>query len=198
MMKTKAVIIILGTLLLFAGCGVNKDYVAQQISDSEARTGSAVKAVSDKTDANATEITKLRSLSAELSEKTDMAINEAKGFETYQIIWQGEINFDFDSYAITANAEQVLIEAGEKMEQNPSSVIEVAGYTDNTGSSKYNYLLGEKRADSAKRFLADRFGVSLYRMFVISYGEDKPLVMDNEQQESSKNRRVALKIWGKL
>lgn len=197
-MKTKAVIVVLGALLLFTGCGVNKDYVAQQISDSEARTGSQIKAVSDKTDTNASEITKLRSLSAQLSEKTDMAINEAKGFETYQIIWQGEINFDFDSYAVTANAEQVLIEAGEKMEQHPGSVVEVAGYADRTGSAKYNLLLGEKRANSAKRFLADRFGISLYRMFVISYGEDKPLVMDNEQQENSKNRRVALKIWGKL
>jgi peptidoglycan-associated lipoprotein len=197
-MKTKAVIVILGALLLFTGCGVNKDYVAQQISDSEARTGSQLKAVSDKTDTNASEITKLRSLSAQLSEKTDMAINEAKGFETYQVIWQGEINFGFDSYDVNANAEQVLIEAGEKMEQHPSSVVEVAGYTDRTGSSKYNLLLGEKRANSAKRFLADRFGISLYRMFVISYGEDKPLVMDNEQQESSKNRRVAIKIWGNL
>ncbi len=197
-MKTKAVIVFLGVLLLFAGCGVNKDFVAQQISDSEARTSSQVKAVSDKTDANASEISKLRSLSAQLSEKTDMAINEAKGFENYQVIWQGEINFDFDAYAINANAEQVLIEAGEKMEQHPSSVVEVVGYTDRTGSSKYNYLLGEKRANSAKRFLADRFGISLYRMFVISYGEDKPLVMDNEQQESSKNRRVAIKVWGRL
>ena len=197
-MKTKAVIVVLGALLLFVGCGVNKDYVAQQISDSEARTGSQIKAVSDKTDSNSSEISKLKSLSAQLSEKADMAINEAKGFETYQVIWQGEINFDFDSYGITANAEQVLIEAGEKMEQHPSSVIEVAGFTDATGSSKYNYLLGEKRANSAKRFLADRFGISLYRMFVISYGEDKPLVMENEQQAASKNRRVALKVWGKL
>jgi protein involved in sex pheromone biosynthesis len=56
MMKTKAVIVFLGVLLLFAGCGVNKDFVAQQISDSEARTSSQVKAVSDKTDANASEI----------------------------------------------------------------------------------------------------------------------------------------------
>jgi outer membrane protein OmpA-like peptidoglycan-associated protein len=184
--------------LALVGCGASKSYVAEQIQASEAKTTAEISSVSDKTDTNAAEITKLQSLAAQLSEKADLAINKARGFENYQIIWQGEINFDFDAYLITAAAEQILTEAGEKMEEVPGSIIDVSGHTDRTGTAKYNHMLGQYRADAAKRFLASRFGISLYRMFTVSYGEDKPLAMPDEQNASSRNRRVALTIWGEL
>ena len=192
-------LIVMGLLtVLVVGCGVNKDYVQQQIAESESRTNTQITGLRDKTDGNATEIAKLQSLAAQIDGKADMAINKAKGFENYQIIWQGEVNYDFDSYEVNATAEQILIEAGEKLEQNPGSIIEIAGHTDKTGSQKYNLMLGQQRADAAKLFLADRFGISLYRMFVISYGKNKPVAMQDENQASSKNRRVRLTIWGEL
>ncbi|MBN1212760.1 MAG: OmpA family protein [candidate division Zixibacteria bacterium] len=184
--------------LLVSGCGVNKDYVAQQISDSEAKIDAKIKTVSDKTNTNDQEITKLKALASQLSEKADLAINKASGFENYQIIWSGEINFDFDSYEIDNVAGGVLNEAGEKLENYPGSLLEIAGYTDITGSAKYNFLLGEKRANAAKRFLAERFGINLYRMFIVSYGEDKPVALPDEKHANAKNRRVTLTIWGQL
>ncbi len=191
--------IVVAALALFAaGCGVNKDFVQEQISQSEARTGSKIVTLQDKTDANAGEIVKLQSLAKQLSDKTDLAINEAKGFENYQIIWSGVINYDFDSYEINDGAAAILNEAGQKMEENPGSVIEIAGHTDRTGSAKYNLMLGDKRANAAKRFLTDHFGISLYRLFVISHGEEKPVAMPDERNAASKNRRVTLKVWGQL
>lgn len=181
--------------LLLAGCGAKKGYVDEQVRLSESRLHSQISSLNDKTDGNAGEIAKLRSLAAELSDKT-MELSEASGFENYQIIWSGEINFDFDSWEITPTAEGILTEAGEIMEQNPRSLIEIAGHADRTGAVKYNLMLGEKRANSAKRFLADRFGMSLYRMFVLSYGEEKPIALPDERQAASRNRRVAMKVWG--
>ena len=194
----KTGIIMSGLALLVAGCGVNKEYVQQQINESEARSDSKIASMQAKADANAAEIAKLQSLAQQLSEKTDMAINEAKGFENYQIIWSGVINFDFDSYEITPAVADILNEAGQKMEQHPGSVIEIAGHTDRTGSAKYNLLLGEKRSNAAKRYLVDHFGISLYRLFVISHGKEKPVAMPDERNAASKNRRVTLKVWGQL
>jgi len=197
MMRTTGIVV--AVLALFAaGCGVNKDFVQEQISQSEARSDSKITALQDQTDANAGEIAKLQSLAKQLSDKTDMAINQAKGFENYQIIWSGVINFDFDSYEINEGAAAILSEAGQKMEEHPGSVIEIAGHTDRTGSSKYNLLLGEKRSSSAKRFLFERFGISLYRLFIISHGKEKPVAMLDERNAASKNRRVTLKVWGEL
>lgn len=182
--------------LAVVGCGVNKDYVSQQIEESEARTSSEISTLRDKTDGNASEITKLRSLATQIDEKADLAIDKAKGFENYQVLWSGEINFDFDSHMINGAAEQILMEAGDKMDLNPGSLIEIAGHTDKTGSNNYNLMLGQQRATSAKRFLSEKFGISLYRMFEISYGEEKAASGSGEMSSSSKNRRVNLKIWG--
>lgn len=196
-MKTLTIAMML-LVLFIAGCGVNKNYVSQQIEESESRTNSQIDALSDKTNANAAELKKLQSLAVQLSEKTDMAINKAAGFETYQVIWSGTVNFDFDSYALTPATEEILLEGCEKMSAFPGSVIEIAGYTDNTGSSNYNLLLGDKRAGSCKLYMADHCGISLYRLFVASYGENKPITMADEMSSSSKNRRVTLKVWGSL
>ena len=196
-MKILTVALLLLTIS-FIGCGVNKEYVNQAISDSEARTNAEISTLKDKTDGNASEISKLRNLATQIDGKADMAINKAKGFENYQIIWQGEINFDFDSYDINGAAEAILNDAGDKMDMNPGSVIEIIGHTDQTGASTYNLMLGQQRAASAQRFLSDRFGISLYRMFIISQGENKPLTAPGEMKSSSKNRRVNLTIWGPM
>jgi peptidoglycan-associated lipoprotein len=196
-MKTLTVMMML-LVLVIAGCGVNKNYVNQQVEESEARSIAQIDALSDKTNANAAELQKLQSLAVQLSDKTDMAINQAAGFETYQVIWSGSVNFDFDAYAMNPAAEEILLEGCEKMSAHPGSVIEIAGHTDKTGSANYNLLLGEKRANSCKLYMADHCGISLYRLFVVSYGENKPVAMADEMSSSTKNRRVTLKVWGKL
>jgi len=186
------------TIIGLAGCGVNKDYVSEQISASEARTGAKVSAIESKAQANEAQLKNLQALASELQNKTDMALNEAKGFENYQIIWQGEVNFAYDSYDIDDIASGILNEAGEKMNASPGSLMEIAGYTDPSGSKKYNLLLGEKRANSVKRYLTENYGVSLYRTFIISYGEDKPVALPDEKNANSKNRRVKLTLWGRM
>jgi outer membrane protein OmpA-like peptidoglycan-associated protein len=196
-MKLSFAILVLVALII-GGCGASKDYVAEQIQASESQMEAKIANVRETAEANEAEISKLRSLAGELQEKTDMAINEAKGFENYQVIWSGEINFPFDSWEITGAAEQTLMDAGDKMTQYPGSIIEIAGHTDRTGPAKYNLMLGEERADAAKRFLADKFGISFYRMFKMSYGESKPTAMPDEKNSASRNRRVTLKIWGNM
>lgn len=190
------IVMVLAALMLTAGCGVNKQYVADQIAASESKTGTQLQSVQEKTDSNAAEMARLQQLASQLEQKTDMAINKASGFEKYQIIWSGTINFAFDSYDIDGIAASVLDEAGGKMAQVPNALIEITGYTDKTGSPGYNLVLGDKRASAAKRYLADKFGVPLYRMFTNSYGKQKPVALPDERNAASKNRRVTLTVWG--
>ena len=83
----RTLIVIVGLALLATGCGVNKAFVEEQINQSETRTDAKLTTLKDQTDGNASEIARLQSLARELSDKTDLAINEAKGYENYQIIW---------------------------------------------------------------------------------------------------------------
>lgn len=187
--------VVVSSALLLSACGANKEYVNKQVADSEARSSARMATMQAQTDATAAEVERLGKLSSELSRKTDMALNQASGFENYEIIWQGEVTFGFDRYELDGVAEQILDGAGGKMTATPHSIIEIAGHTDATGSSTYNYTLGERRANSAKRYLADRYGIGLYRMFVISYGKDKIVSLPDERHGNAKNRRVILKAW---
>ena len=193
-MKFTKLISMLAALALLTGCA-SKGFVQEQIRAAEARSSAEL---AGKTGSMETEIEQLKDLSRQLSEKTDMAINQAKGFENYQILWQGEVNFDFDSDDVTSLSEQSLMEAGQKMEEHPEALVELVGHTDQTGSNTYNLQLGARRADSVKRFLADRFGISLYRMFTMSYGKQKPLELPDQANANHKNRRVKVIVWGKL
>ena len=189
------ILLSMSVLLLLGGCGVNKTYVSEQIAASEAKTGADVQSVQAKADANAAELAKLQSLSQQLSDKADMALNKASGFEKYQAVWTGEIHFAFDSYDLDGIAASVLDEAGAKMEKVPYALIEITGHTDRTGSAGYNLQLGQKRSDAAKRYLADKYGVPLFRMFTNSFGKEKPIALPDEKNAGSKNRRVVLTIW---
>jgi outer membrane protein OmpA-like peptidoglycan-associated protein len=184
--------------LLMVGCGVNKDYVQEQISQSEANTNAKINDLQQKTQTNSEDIAKLQSLAQQLQEDTKMALNQAAGFENYQIIWEGEINFAFDVYKVSDVAAQTLDEAGAKMEANPRSVMELVGHTDRTGSDQYNLMLGQQRAMAAQRYLANNFGISLYRMFIMSEGKQKPVAMPDESNAASRNRRVHMVLWGPM
>ncbi len=197
-MPIKRLIILLSVIALVAGCGASKNYVDDQIRNSEARTSAQLGDVEGKASATSLDLQKLQALQNDLEAKADMALNQSQGFENYQIIWEGEVNFDFDSDQITSAAEQTLMDAGQKLETSSESLVELVGHTDNTGSNAYNLALGERRSESVRRFLADRFGISLYRMFTLSYGEDKAAAMSDEPNSASRNRRVTVRIWGEL
>ncbi len=197
-MPIKRLIILLSVIALIAGCGASKNYVDEQIRNSEARTSAQVGDVEGMASTTSLDLQKLQALQSDLEAKAEMALNQAQGFENYQIIWEGEVNFDFDSDEITSAAEQTLMDAGQKMESSAESLVELVGHTDNTGSNAYNLELGGRRSESVRRFLADRFGISLYRMFTLSYGEEKAAAMSDEPNSASRNRRVKLIVWGQL
>ena len=181
--------------LLVAGCGANKKYVDAQVAAAEERATGRLSAVSSKTDENSEQLVRLQSLATELNRKTDMAINQAAGFEKYQVIWQGELNFGFDKYDVDPEAQAILDEAGRQMTAHPQSIAEIAGHTDRTGSREYNYVLGERRANAVRRYLGDKFSVGLFRMFTVSHGRDKADQLPDQRYAGAKNRRVTISIW---
>ncbi|UCD94631.1 MAG: OmpA family protein [Candidatus Zixiibacteriota bacterium] len=197
-MRLKVLLLLtVAAAFLIAGCA-SKGYVDEKMAEVQAGVEADLNKTKAQATMNADEIKKLQQLNTELSKKADMALSEAKGFEEYQVIWEGVVNFDFDSFELTQLAKDNLEGLGQKMIDNPRSLLELAGHTDKTGADKYNFMLGMQRAESVKKYLVDQYGVALYRMFVVSHGESKPVAMPDEKNANEKNRRVVLKLWGKL
>lgn len=65
------------------------------------------------------------------------------------------IYFDFDDFALNDQARAQLDKLIEKLGMDPEWEVEVIGYTDNVGSTAYNQILSEKRAQSVVTHLED-------------------------------------------
>jgi peptidoglycan-associated lipoprotein len=100
-----------------------------------------------------------------------------------------DIYFDFDSYSIVPAAQEVLIRKADWLRGNPDVLVQIEGHTDSRGTGEYNLALGERRAESAKNFLID-LGIEASRMTTVSYGEERPVDPDQNEDAWAKNRRA--------
>ena len=80
------------------------------------------------------------------------------------------------------------------LKENPQIKVEIGGHTDGSGSEKANQIISEKRAQSAKKYLQDKFGISGDRMIVKGYGSTKPIADNKTKEGRSKNRRVEFRV----
>ena len=99
-----------------------------------------------------------------------------------------DIHFDFDKYDIRPGDAQILKENAALLMKNPGVKIQIEGHCDERGTVEYNLALGERRANSAKRYLSS-LGLTGDRISTISYGEEKPLDPGHNEEAWTKNRR---------
>ena len=100
-----------------------------------------------------------------------------------------DIFFEFDSSALSTKAQEILKAKAEWMVRNPHLDIIIEGHCDNRGTTEYNLALGERRAESVKRFMLD-LGIADSRIRTISFGEERPLALGNDEEAWAKNRRA--------
>lgn len=105
-----------------------------------------------------------------------------------------DVNFEFDSAQLTANAQQILNDVADKLQANENVNVRLEGHTDSVGDDAYNKDLSQRRADSVKEYLTSR-GISESRMQATGYGEEQPVAGNNTQQGRAENRRVELGEW---
>jgi outer membrane protein OmpA-like peptidoglycan-associated protein len=96
---------------------------------------------------------KVTNLVSEITNKTETALAELHpGFNTTDLLTilnQSIINFPTNSAEIPAAAKTLLQHAASAFKQLPSgTVVEIAGYTDNTGDPAANVQLSQLRADA--------------------------------------------------
>jgi len=101
-----------------------------------------------------------------------------------------EINFDYNSADISAKSLPSVQALGRAL-SNPDlrgSTFVVAGHTDAVGGDAYNQDLSERRADSIKRYLVDKFGIAGTDLVTVGYGKTK--LKDPANPTGEVNRRV--------
>ena len=108
--------------------------------------------------------------------------------EQFQTTMQN-IHFDYDKSTL-GNSEIPKLQAGAKwLIRNPSIRFTIEGNADERGSQEYNIALGDERAAVVRKYLSDQ-GVLEARMEAISYGEERPLCREPNEDCRQKNRRA--------
>ncbi len=101
----------------------------------------------------------------------------------------GHVYFDFDQYVIRNDAVSTLQENAQLLSatyQDSSVLIE--GHCDERGTTDYNLVLGERRAQAVKDYLVN-LGVSSSRIQIVSYGKERPSCIGSEESCYQENRR---------
>jgi outer membrane protein OmpA-like peptidoglycan-associated protein len=75
--------------------------------------------------------------------------------------------------------------------------IQLGGHTDSQGPERKNQALSEKRVQSIKDYLVQRFQITPERVRAVGYGASKPLASNDTPEGRSQNRRVEVVNLGR-
>jgi len=104
-----------------------------------------------------------------------------------------DIRFDFDDASIRPDAKAILQEKVQWLKDNPGVSVTIEGHCDERGTVAYNLALGERRAQSVKKFVVNA-GIDASRLQTVSYGKEKPLDPGHNEAAWAKNRRGHFRI----
>ena len=177
--------------LAFAGDTVSADQILNALKPKPVTRGLSIVAPQVDTAAQAKEINfvatlrnrKTRSLSlGEREEIAELAATKPK--------IDLEIRFDYNSADISKNSMTAVQELGKALSDTSlkGSTFVVAGHTDAVGGESYNQDLSERRADTIKKYLTDKYGLTGANLVTVGYGKTKP--KDAAAPMDPANRRV--------
>lgn len=100
------------------------------------------------------------------------------------------IEFDFDKADIRPRYHDELKKVGDFMNQYPDVNMALEGHTDSIGTDEYNQRLSQRRVDSVKKYIVDKFNIDGKRIKATGYGESRPIADNSTDEGRQRNRRV--------
>ena len=102
--------------------------------------------------------------------------------------------FDYDKAILRPDTLKVLQSNSSELrailDQYPDYKLTIEGHCDERGSAEYNVALGDKRAHAAMDYLVN-VGISTSQLSVLSYGKERPICREQNEDCWQRNRRAA-------
>jgi OmpA-OmpF porin, OOP family len=114
--------------------------------------------------------------------------------DNYRPDQRATLSFDLNKATLTAADTQRLDQLAQDVGSLKHYVIEIQGYTDETGPKEYNLQLSQKRANAVIRYLTTNGKVPLVRIYSMGYGESNPAAPNTTRKGREMNRRVDLTV----
>ncbi len=187
---------------VLGACATTKS-VDQKIAQSQADTNKRIESVASQVEQvqqhqkeQDVQISQLSQEAKDALKRAQEAGVLAKGKVVFQQTFtEDRVRFKTDSYDISKDGKAALDEFANKVKGlQDQYFIEIQGHTDDTGSARYNDDLGQRRADSVRRYLSRQDQLPLNRMSTISYGDTLPAASNKTKKGRAENRRVVLVV----
>jgi len=124
----------------------------------------------------------------------------------YKLIEKADVTFAVNQSSLTPEAKAALDLLASKVQAMPRVVVEVVGFTDQSGPQDYNLTLSRRRAEAVERYLVTQ-SVPLHVIHAAGMGEEAPppgleadlTAIDPNPSQTELNRlarRVRIRIFG--
>lgn len=201
------VILILCLGLILAGCPkktvIKEEPSAKRAEQLSIEKERAAKLEAERKEKEAKEIAKVREEEAKKAAASkefekSLVAKKTPGIEgtVFESRLLKDIYFYFDKYDIRPGDVEILKDNAAVLKKFSTVKIQIEGHCDERGTIEYNLALGERRANSTKRYLLS-LGLPADRISTISYGEERPLDPGHREEAWAKNRRAAFIILSK-
>lgn len=104
------------------------------------------------------------------------------------------IYFKNGSYEISGEAKFALDKVGKILLENPQIIVELAGHCDKKEGNIDYWRVSTLRAETVKKYLNEKFGISLERMTISGYADTQPFAPSETETGRSLNRRVDVRV----
>ncbi len=115
--------------------------------------------------------------------------------EDFRVNVGDTVHFDFNAFDVRDTDKEVLQRQAAWLAKYPEVRVTVEGHCDERGTREYNLALGARRANAVKEYLVS-IGVSSARVDTISYGKERPICTDSNEDCWAQNRRGVTTISG--
>ena len=98
------------------------------------------------------------------------------------------VHFEYDRYAVRDADHGIMQRQASWLLKYPGVRVTIEGNCDERGTREYNLALGARRAEALKEYLGS-LGVPLARMSTVSYGKERPVCTQSDENCWAQNRR---------
>ncbi len=118
---------------------------------------------------------------------------DAQGCELMPTIVLEGVKFGSDSAELNEESRAVLNKVAANLMRYPELRVEVAGYTDSSGSQTANVALSQQRAEAVRDYLVEQ-GLAAEMFSARGYGPENPIADNGSVEGRAFNRRVELHL----
>jgi peptidoglycan-associated lipoprotein len=105
------------------------------------------------------------------------------------------VHFDYDRYQLRDEDRAILQRQAAWLQKYPQVRVTVEGHCDERGTREYNLALGARRANAVKEYLVAQ-GVAAGRLETVSYGKERPVCTESNEECWAQNRRGVSVVTG--